>query len=393
MPDYNYLIIGGGMTGAAAVRGIREVDGKGSIGLISAEPDPPYDRPPLTKGLWQDTEVAEIWRGLDDADVETHLDTLIVRLDPEAHTLTSEDGEQFGYDKLLLATGGSPRQLPFKQDQVMYYRTLQDYKRLRKLANEKQRFAVIGGGFIGAELAASLAMQDKEVMMFFPEQTIGGGRFPEALGEYLNDYYEDHDVSLYTGESVVGFQDVEAGTEVVTEDGKRITVDVVVAGLGIQPNTGLAEVAGLEVDNGIVVQPSLQTSHPDIYAAGDVANFHTSALGTNLRVEHEDNANTMGEMAGRSMAGEDVSYDYLPFFYSDLFDLGYEAIGILDKRMPTVEDWQELGKKGVVYYKYNDRIRGVLLWNVWGKVDEARSLIAQDEPVDDESLAGHLLGG
>lgn len=390
MPEYKYLILGGGMTGQSAAQGIRAVDSQGSIGMISAEPDPPYDRPPLSKGLWQDTDESEIWRGVDDLGVELLLDTVVVGLDPEAREVSDDSGQTYRYQKLLLATGGSPRELPFAGGNVIYYRTFRDFKRLRALTDEKQRFAVVGGGFIGSELAAALASQGKQVTMVFPEPAVGAGRFPDALGEYLNDYYEEQGVRILAGESVVGFERKDDGTRITTDGGEDFTADAVVAGIGIQPNTVLAKNAGLEVDDGVLVQPTLQTSHPDIYAAGDVARFYNPALDARLRVEHEDNANRMGELAGRSMAGEDIDYDHLPFFYSDLFDLGYEAVGILDGRMETVEDWQELGKKGVVFYRDQGRIRGVLLWNVWGKVDEARRLIAQPGPVPDEELAGRL---
>lgn len=390
MPDYKYLILGGGMTGDAAVEGIRSVDSEGSIGIISAEPDLPYDRPPLSKGLWQETDESEIWRGTDDRQAELHLDTLIVRLDAEAHELTDDQGEVYGFEKLLFATGGTPVELPFEGGDVIYYRTYQDYTRLREMVDQRERFAIVGGGFIGSELAAALAQHDREVTMVFPESGIGAGRFPEDLAEYLNSYYKGRGVDLISGDTVVGFNEQEEGTQVVTDEGKRFTVDAVVAGLGIRPNSAVAEAAGIEVEDGIRVNRSLQSSHPDIYAAGDVASFHNSALDMWLRVEHEDNANTMGEMAGRSMAGEDVTYDYLPFFYSDLFDLGYEAVGLQDHRLETVEDWEDLGQKGIVYYLDDGRVRGVLLWNVWGKVDEARALIADPGPFEPEDLSGRI---
>ena len=150
---------------------------------------------------------------------------------------------------------------------------------------------------------------------------------------------------------------------------------MVVAGLGIQPNVELAEQAGLRVDNGIVVDEMLRTSDPDIYAAGDVANFFNPSLGTRLRVEHEDNANTMGAAAGRSMAGTGTPYTHLPFFYSDLFALGYEAVGELDPRLETTSDWKTPFREGVVYYRKDGKVRGVLLWNTWGQVDNARAII------------------
>jgi NADPH-dependent 2,4-dienoyl-CoA reductase/sulfur reductase-like enzyme len=146
----------------------------------------------------------------------------------------------------------------------------------------------------------------------------------------------------------------------------------------------------LEIDNGIRVNRSLRTSHPNIYAAGDVANFYNPALDQRLRVEHEDNANTMGRLAGQSMAGRAVSYDHLPSFYSDLFDLGYEAVGQVDARLETVADWKEPYRKGVIYYLRDDRVRGVLLWNVWEQVDSARKLLAEKGPFSAAALKGRL---
>jgi len=163
-----------------------------------------------------------------------------------------------------------------------------------------------------------------------------------------------------------------------------------VAGIGIEPNVELARSAGLKVENGIVVDASLRTSHPDIFAAGDVACFANPALGKRLRVEHEDNANTMGQMAGQAMAGQIVSYDHLPSFYSDLFELGYEAVGEVDSRLEEVVDWKEPYREGVVYYLRDGRVRGVLLWNVWDQVDAARKLIAETGPFSAESLKGRL---
>jgi NADPH-dependent 2,4-dienoyl-CoA reductase/sulfur reductase-like enzyme len=164
----------------------------------------------------------------------------------------------------------------------------------------------------------------------------------------------------------------------------------VVAGLGIEPNVELAQAASLKVENGIVVDELLRTSHPDIYAAGDVAAFHNPALGKRIRVEHEDNANTMGRLAGRNMAGQSEPYNHLPSFYSDMFELGYEAVGELDSRLETFADWKQPNKEGVIYYLQNGRVRGVLLWNVWGQVDAARELIAEPGPFRAENLKGRL---
>ena len=146
----------------------------------------------------------------------------------------------------------------------------------------------------------------------------------------------------------------------------------------------------MKVDNGIVVDAGLRTSDPNIFAAGDVANYHDQVLGTRRRVEHEDNANSMGEAAGRAIAGEDVQYDYSPYFYSDMFDLGYEAVGRVDSRLETVADWREPFEKGVIYYLDQQRVRGVLLWNVWDQVDAARKLLAEPGPFDAASLKNKL---
>ena len=177
---------------------------------------------------------------------------------------------------------------------------------------------------------------------------------------------------------------------VTTGSGQEITADGVVAGLGILPNTELAAQAGLVLENGIVVDEFLRTSNPDIYAAGDVANFYSPLLEKRTRVEHEDNANTMGEMAGRNMAGESAAYHHQPFFYSDLFDLGYEAVGDLDSSLDIVEDWQEPYRKGVVYYLRSGRVRGVLLWNTWGQVSAATELIADKTLHTRDTLVGRI---
>jgi NADPH-dependent 2,4-dienoyl-CoA reductase/sulfur reductase-like enzyme len=294
-----------------------------------------------------------------------------------------------------LATGGSPRQLPFGADEIIYFRTLADYRRLQKLAERGQHFAVIGGGFIGSEIAAALASNGKQVTMIVPQQTIGSRVFPRELGLYLNSYYHRKGVELLTEETVVGLDARDDFLGVKTRSLKsardrKITVDGVVAGIGLQPNIQLAKAAALQVDNGIVVDDYLQTSHPDIYAAGDVAAFYNPLLGKRIRVEHEDNANTMGRLAGRNMAGEREPYHHLPSFYSDLFELSYEAVGELDSTLTIVSDWTEQSRSGALYYLRDHRVRGVLLWNIWGAVDAARELIAEPNPLNPEDLRKRL---
>jgi NADPH-dependent 2,4-dienoyl-CoA reductase/sulfur reductase-like enzyme len=178
--------------------------------------------------------------------------------------------------------------------------------------------------------------------------------------------------------------------QVRSGNGEPVLADAVVAGLGIEPNVDLARQAGLAVSDGVEVDELLRTRRPGIYAAGDVANFLNPALGRRMRVEHEDNANTMGEIAGRNMAGARRRYDHLPMFYSDLFDLGYEAVGDVSARHQTVADWKEKFREGVIYYLDGSRVCGVLLWNTWDQVDAARALVAEPGPFRPEQLKGRL---
>jgi len=324
---YSYLIIGGGMTAAAAVQGIREIDSNNPIGLIGAEAQPPYKRPLLSKALWKGEPFAQVWIDIELQDVELFLGRQAQVLDAAGKQVTDDQGTVYTFDKLLLATGGTPRRFPWGSDQIIYYRTLADYRWLRSLTEEGQRFAVIGGGFTGSEIAAALAMNNKYVVMLFPETKISERICGPDLSQFLNNYYGQHQVELLAGERAIGVERRGAQVVLTTQQGMALLVDGVIAGIGIEPNTELAQAAGLKVENGIVVDELLRTSHPDIYAAGDVANFYNVALGKRLRVEHEDNAITMGKQVGRAMAGQATPYTHLPFFYSDLFDLGYEAVG------------------------------------------------------------------
>jgi NADPH-dependent 2,4-dienoyl-CoA reductase/sulfur reductase-like enzyme len=384
------------MTADAAVRGIRELDADGSIALISDEPHPPYKRPPLSKGLWSGKTLESIWSRTADRDVELYLGRSARALDLENKRVVDDDGSSYGYDRLLLATGSTPRTLPFNDDRIIYFRTLNDYQRLRELTDGGEHFAVIGGGFIGSEIAAALALNGKRVTLIFPDDAIGTRMYPRDLALSLNDYYRDRGVEVLAGTTVVGVerrgdQSVVTVRDADARSDREIVVDGVVAGIGAQPNVDLARNSGLEVADGIVVDHFLRTSHPDVYAAGDVANFLMPVLGERRRVEHEDNAKTMGAVAGRAMAGRLDPYDHLPFFYSDLFDLGYEAVGDLDSRLETVANWTEPFREGVVYYLRDGRVRGVLLWNVWGQVDAARKLVRHSGPADLHGLMGGLL--
>ena len=390
MGAYRYLIVGGGMTADAAAHGIRELDADGSIGLIGAEPDPPYNRPPLTKGLWKGDPLDGIWRKTGDAAVDLMLGRRATTLDLPARTVVDDRGDRHTFEKLLLATGAVPRRLPFGGNDVIYYRGIGDYRRTRQVADAGGAVVVIGGGFIGSEIAAGLAMNGCKVSMLFPEDGIGARIFPADLASHLVGYYRDKNVSVNPGQEVADIASSNGSFLVTTKSGLKLKAAGVIAGVGVVPETSLAKAAGIAIEDGIIVDEHLRTSVPGVFAAGDVARFMSPALGHRMRVEHEDNALTMGRAAGRAMAGDTTAYAHLPFFYSDLFDLGYEAVGETDPRLKTVADWSTPFRQGVVYYMVDGRVRGVLLWGIFGKVDEARALIASGDVVDDASLAGRI---
>lgn len=391
MKNYKYLIIGGGMTGDAAVKGIRERDEQSSIGMISSETEMPYNRPPLTKGLWKGRPLEKIWRGTDKHNVEFHLGRTVTKIDTAAKRVHDLEGEEYGYEKLLLATGGTTKRLPFGGEDIIYYRTLKDYQRLRALTETGERFLVIGSGFIGSEIAAALTMNGKQVFMVFHGNSIGENMYPPELSKYVTDHYRLKGVELVPGDEVTELEKTGNSFKVKTRGGLTFEVDGVVAGLGIQPRDDLAKSAGLQVDDGIIVNERLQTSATDIYAAGDVAIFPHITLGKNVRVEHEDNSLKMGKQAGRNMAGADEPYTHTPNFYSDLFELSYEAVGQLSSKSEMVEDWEVPLQKGVVYYLADGRVRGVLLWNIREKVKDATALMAEAGPFKAEDLKGKIV--
>src|SRR5262245_9210003 len=284
MPTYRYLIVGGGMTAFAACRGIREHDSDGSIGIVGAEPFTPYKRPPLSKALWKNGDEKSIWLPAADLGADVVSGRRVVALDLDARTATDDQGETHGYERLLLATGGRPKRVLAWGDGVLYFRTLADYRTLREQAGEGTRFTVIGGGFIGSELAAALRMNGCEVTLVVPEPGIGARLFPAELSAFVTDYYREKGVEVLADETVAAVD----GTQVTTGSGRVLDADGVVAGLGIDPATELAAEVGLAIDDGIVVDSHGRAGgREDVFAAGDVARFPSAALDTTMRVEHE----------------------------------------------------------------------------------------------------------
>lgn len=377
--DVEHLIVGAGLAGVEAATGIAEVAPGAAVALLSAEPDTPYDRPPLSKGLWTGA-VAGPTRPVLPAGATIIHGRTAVALDTAAHLVTDDTGESWHYRRLLLATGGEPRRLGEPAERIIHFRTLADYHRLRDGTREGSRVAVIGGGFLGAELAAALTLTGRRVVLLMPEAGLGARVFPGDLSRQLAADFGERGVEVRAGTSVTGVR--QAGDAAVVESaaGEVITAEFAIVAIGIRPATDLAAHAGLRVEDGIVVDRELRTSAPDVYAAGDVARYPDDALGGLQRVEHEDHARHSGRLAGRNLAGAGEPYLHRPMFYGDLFDAGYEAVGQADARLETVGDWAEPLRRGVVYYLAERTIRGVLLWNVWNRVDAARALLGTPVP-------------
>jgi NADPH-dependent 2,4-dienoyl-CoA reductase/sulfur reductase-like enzyme len=388
MKRFDYLIAGGGMAAASAIKGIRQLDREGSIGLVGAEIDPPYDRPPLSKSLWKGKPLEAIWMESDGA--ELILGRALVELKSSNHTLRCDDGTWLEYGQLLIATGGRPRRLPFPASQVLYLHDLADYRALRASCAWARRFLVVGGGFIASEIAAALAELGKEVTMAFPEAGLASRILPNELSLFLNERFRAKGVELLCGDSLVSLESRAALQVAGCRSGRELAADVVVAGLGIEPNAELAVEAGLLVEDGIAVGPDLRTSEGEVFAAGDVASYRCEALGGRIRCEHEDNALAMGLAAGRNMAGAAEEYGRIPYFYSDLFDLGYEAVGEPDPEAETVVDWRRPFEEGTIYYLRGGRVRGVVLWNLRKRVSAARDLVASPLPLSARELSGRL---
>jgi 3-phenylpropionate/trans-cinnamate dioxygenase ferredoxin reductase subunit len=394
--SYEYIIVGGGLAGASAVEGIRELDKAGAILLVGIERHLPYDRPHLSKKLWFGKKTVEqIFVHdrdyYDRAGVTMVAGDTVSSLDPKKKTTATAGGSQFQYNKLLLATGGTPRVLSIPGgdlEGISYFRTLDDYLTLRAGAGPGASAVVIGGGFIGSEIAAALAINKVSVTMIFPEPYLVSRIFPEALGTAITAQYRAKGVTMLANEKPASIR--RKGARFVTRvgSGREIESDLVVVGIGIAPSLDLPRKAGLVTGNGIIVDDYLQASLPDIYAAGDIAFFPYQALGMQTRVEHWDNALNQGKQAGRNMAGGREPYAYMPYFFSDLFEFGFEAVGEIDSRLETFADWQKKNDTGVVYYLRDGTIRGAMMCNVWDKVEAARGLIRQGSRVTKERLVG-----
>jgi len=395
---FRYVIVGSGLAGVSATEGIRERDREGSILLIGAERDLPYDRPPLSKKLWTGKKTEEEivlhpgpWYAANGIDLV--LATRVAEVDPHARVLLLADERRIGYGDLLLATGGIPRTLTLPGSNlpgIHTYRTLEDYRTVRERAAPGTSALIIGGGFIGAEMAAALHGTGVRVTMIYPESRLVPKVFPEGLGRALQKAYVDRGVEILSGQIPVSFQRDKESLVTSTDLGRRIKTDFVIAGIGISPSLELASRAGLEINGGIRVDATQRTSDPHIWAAGDNTNFVYPGLGERMRLEHWDNALQQGRHAGRAMAGASESFTAMPYFFSDLFEFGFEAVGDVNASLETVEDWTKENDTGVIYYRKEGKVRGIMLCNIWDKVEAARDLIRAGRRLSPAELKGAL---
>ncbi len=382
MERYQYLIIGGGIAGERAAEGIRKVDRAGSLALVAGEPHMPYDRPPLSKGYLTGQEGLEkVYLRPDEFYAQNDIAVLrgvrAERLDAAAHRVELADGQVLGYEKLLLATGGTARTLAIPGAElpgVFTLRTLADGEAIRAAARPGKRALVVGGSFIGAEAAAALAMRGLAVEVVFPTGRLLEKVLPGEVSAWLHEHYAAHGVRLLPGRRPARLEGKAHIERAVLDDGATLEADLLVAGIGIVPDTALARAAGLALDErgAVLVDEFLHTSDPSIYAAGDIANWPDPTFQKRLRVEHWDVARQQGLRAGRNMAGEAKPYTAVPYFYSDLFDIALEAWGDLSPWETTVLRGPLDSGRFYLFYFAQGRLGGVLAANPG---DEERKLL------------------
>ena len=387
---YDYLIIGGGMVAGYAAKGIREQDGDGSIKILSNDKDVPYTRPALTKKLWTDDSFTDDQVSLnttEETGAEIQLGAEVTAIDRARHTVQLADGSVIGYQKLLLATGSEPTKIEGPEsDNVLFFRSWEDYRKLRALSGNHQHILVVGGGYIGAELAAGLIQNNTRVTLIYPDDVLGSSQFPEEIAHEYEAAFKKAGVEMVSGKRVESYRKEDDGFALTLDDETELNGDAVVFGLGVSPRVSLAEESGLKVDDGVIVDEYLRTEDPDVYAAGDIASYPDRILGQN-RIEHVDHARHSGEAVGKAMAGSNEPYTHTPYFYSVVFDISWKAIGTLNPELDTFIDEVDDGK--VIYYLKDDKPVGILLWNVEADLDDVRSIL-NDPPADSSALKGAL---
>jgi 3-phenylpropionate/trans-cinnamate dioxygenase ferredoxin reductase component len=371
-----YVIVGAGLAAANAVETLRAEGFTGRIVMVGEEFELPYERPPLSKGFLLGNQALEEafahppeW--YQEKEISLYLSTRATALDAQGKRLTLSSGEQLSYEKLLLATGARPR--PVDVPGARYLRVMQDSRELKERLTPGRRVVVIGAGWIGLEVAAAARTHGAEVSVVeldvLPLRRVLG----DELAGFFRDVHADKGVTFHFGRTVATADD----TSVTLDDGTVIPCDLIVAGVGVVPNTELAEDAGLAVDNGVAVSESLETSVKDVFACGDVASWSHPSLGTRIRVEHWENARQSGIAAARAMLGQAVSYDWIPYFYSDQYDVGMEYSGHVgrDGYDSVVYRGDPRTREFVAFWVKDGRVLAGMNVNVWDVQDPIRALI------------------
>jgi 3-phenylpropionate/trans-cinnamate dioxygenase ferredoxin reductase subunit len=393
--DQTFIIVGASLAGAKAAETLRSEGFDGRLVLIGAEDEFPYERPPLSKDYLRGEAGREKIYVHDesfyaDQSIDLCLGRTAVNLNTSAKELVLDDGKRLRYDRLLLTTGAEPRRLPIagaELDGVLYLRSVDDSDALRERLDRGGTVVVVGAGWIGAEVAASARQRGLEVIVLDPRTVPWErGRGIEA-GAVYRDIHTDHGVKMRMGIGVEGFEGDGAVERVRTSDGCGLECDFVVVGVGVQPRTQLAAEAGIAADDGILVDEYLQTSAPDVFAAGDVANAHHPFYGERIRVEHWANARNQGPAAARNMLGRMDAYDRLPYFFSDQYDTGMEYTGF-------ARTWERVVFRGdpasgafIAFWLAGDHVVAGMNVNVWDVTDPIQRLIRERVAVEDRRLA------
>jgi len=388
-----FVIVGAGMAGGKAVETLREEGFDGRIVLLGAEPDRPYERPPLSKDyLRGEAERNSIylqedpgWYG--EHDVELRTSTVVDSLDVAGRAVVLAGGERIDYDALLLATGAEPKRIPVPGADlqgVHVLRTAEDSDTLRAILDAGGRLAVIGAGWIGCEVAASARQKGMDVTVIEPQSVPLERVLGPELGAFYRDVHLEHDVTMRLGDGVEAIEGDGRAERVRTSQGATVECDAVVIGIGVAPRTALAE-GVLDVDNGILVDAGLKASADGVFAAGDVANLDHPVLGR-LRVEHWANALEQGPAAARAMLGQDVSYDRVPYFFSDQYDVGMEYAGNSSPDDEVVFRGDREGGEFIAFWLRDGRVTAGMNVNVWDVNEDIQALVREGATADPDRL-------
>ena len=394
MSKQTFVIAGASLAGAKAAQELREHGFDGRVVLIGTEPERPYERPPLTKDYLRgesEREKAYV-HGADfyeQHDIELMTGTTVTAIDPGGPSVTLDGGRELSYDRLLLTTGSEPRRIPApgaELDGIYYMRSLADCDVLRRRLDDSGRVAVVGAGWIGSEFAASARQLGLEVTVIDPLALPNERIFGAEVGGFYRDVHVQHGVEMLLGQGVEAFEGDGAVARVRTSAGKVVECDFAVVGIGITPRTGLAADAGLAVDNGVVTNDRLETSAPGIFAAGDVASAWHPFYEQHIRVEHWANALNQGPVAARAMLGEDVSFDRIPYFFSDQYDVGMEYSGYATSWDAVVFRGDRDAGEFIAFWLSDGRVVGGMNVNVWDVNQHVQELIRSRRPVDVAAL-------